>query len=124
MSRQTNGQHLSVCGGYDWLYNRGNMKFMKSIVRFNQSEVAQVRLDIVEFSAKHGIQATVDAYGISRRTLFRWKKALKDTRGRLESLVPTSTKPHHTRRMLTPLSRYCLYQRTTRDNCPFRKRKD
>lgn len=90
MSKETVGQHLRVCQGYDWLYNRDNMKYLRSIVRFHESDVAQIRLDIIEFSNKHGIQATIDAYGISRRTLFRWKKTLKDAQGRLESLVPTS----------------------------------
>ncbi len=101
MAKETNGGHLSVCSGNDWLYNRANMKLIKSLSRFNQSEVAEVRLEVVTFSHKHGVQATLDAYGIGRRTLFRWRKTLKKSRGRLESLIPTSTQPHTTRCMLT-----------------------
>lgn len=78
------------------------MKFVKSLSAYQKSEIAQLRNDILTFSNKHGIQATVDAYGISRRTLFRWKKKLKSSYGRLESLIPESTKPHSTRVMLTP----------------------
>lgn len=101
MAKETSGGHLSVCGGNDWLYNKANMKFIKSLVQFNQSEVAQVRQEIIQFSEKHSIQATIDAYGLSRRTLFRWKRTLRSQRGRLESLIPGSTKPHSTRKMLT-----------------------
>ena len=72
-------------------------------MRFNQSDTAQIRLDIIKFSQKHGVQAAVDAFGVSRRTLFRWRKVLKDQRGRLESLIPNTTKPHTTRKMFTHL---------------------
>jgi len=115
MSKETNGQHLTICAGNDWLYNRDNMKFIQSLTRFNQSDVAQVRHDIIEFSRKHGIQATIDAYGLSRRTLFRWRKCLKDSRGRLETLLPASTKPHSTRKMLThpKISTFIKEQRET-----------
>lgn len=101
MSKETNGGHLSICEGWDWLYNRDNMKAIQSLLHFNQSDVAQVRQNIIEFSHKHGIQATIDAYGISRRTLFRWRKCLNDSYGRLETLIPASKKPHNTRKMLT-----------------------
>jgi hypothetical protein len=32
---------------------------------------AQSRLDILKFWDKHGLEATRDAFGVSRRTLFR-----------------------------------------------------
>ena len=102
MSRGTTGDHLRVCAGYDFQYNRDNMKFIRSLLAYNQSEIAQVRNEILSFSDNHGIKATIDAYGISRRTLFRWKKKLKTSYGKLESLIPESTKPHSTRTMLTP----------------------
>ncbi|PZP57540.1 MAG: hypothetical protein DI596_09145, partial [Azospira oryzae] len=36
---------------------------------------AQERLRILRFWERHGLQATIDAFGVSRRTLYRWKKA-------------------------------------------------
>ncbi len=35
------------------------------------------RFEILRFFDKHGIEATVDAFGVSRRTLYRWKARLK-----------------------------------------------
>lgn len=101
MSQGTTGDHLRTIRGYAFQYNRDNMKFIQSLVRYNQSEVGQVRKEILTFSDKHGVKATIDAYGISRRTLFRWRKKLKTSYGKLDSLIPESTKPHTLRIMLT-----------------------
>ncbi|MEW5790958.1 MAG: helix-turn-helix domain-containing protein [Pseudomonadota bacterium] len=37
---------------------------------------AQARLRILRFFDKHGLAATRDAFGVSRRTLYRWKAQL------------------------------------------------
>ncbi|WP_430626746.1 helix-turn-helix domain-containing protein, partial [Thiobacter aerophilum] len=42
---------------------------------------AQERLEILQFFDKHGLAATMDAFGVSRRTLYRWKKALRESGG-------------------------------------------
>jgi hypothetical protein len=34
---------------------------------------AQRRFEILRFFNKHGLAATRDAFGVSRRTLYRWK---------------------------------------------------
>ena len=34
-------------------------------------------LEILRFFDKHGLAATRDAFGVSRRTLYRWKATLK-----------------------------------------------
>ncbi len=39
---------------------------------------AQRRLQILRFWDKHGLQATRDAFGVCRRTLYRWKQALRE----------------------------------------------
>jgi len=95
------GCQMRVVWGYDWQYNRDLMKYITSLSQYNQSEEAQIRNDILTFSDKHGIDATIDAYRVSRRTLFRWKRNLRKSGGRLSSLVPDSTKPKHTRSMMT-----------------------
>ena len=38
-------------------------------------------LEVINFYDKHGLSATIDAYGVSRATIFRWKKSLKSSRG-------------------------------------------
>ena len=42
---------------------------------------AQERLKILRFWERHGLQATRDAFGVSRRTLYRWKQALRGAGG-------------------------------------------
>ncbi|MGC9128974.1 MAG: helix-turn-helix domain-containing protein, partial [Acidithiobacillus sp.] len=54
---------------------------------------AQERLKILTFFDKHGLAATVDAFGVSRRTLYRWKKALRESGGNPAALIPRSSAP-------------------------------
>ena len=58
---------------------------------------AQRRFDIVQFWNKHGLQATIDAFGVSRRTLYAWQAKLKGQGGKLAALVLGSTAPHRRR---------------------------
>ncbi|QQS43881.1 transposase [Candidatus Roizmanbacteria bacterium] len=95
------GDQLRVIRSYDWQYNRDLMKKIRSLSDYNQSDVAQIRNDVLTFAEKYGIQAAVDAYGISRRTLFRWRKRRRDSEGQLDSLIPETTKPKTPRRMET-----------------------
>ena len=44
----------------------------------NTPQDAQRRLAILRFWDTHGLDATRDAFGVSRRTLYRWKKALRE----------------------------------------------
>lgn len=73
----------------------------ESAVRFrhmrNTKEV-QRRVQILAFFEKHGTDATKDAFGASRRTLFRWKKALASSQGKIQSLDPKSTAPRQRRK--------------------------
>jgi transposase InsO family protein len=48
---------------------------------------AQKRLEILRFFDKHGLQATLDAFRVSRRTLYRWKAALKAACGNPAALA-------------------------------------
>lgn len=77
------------------------MKKIKSILSFEESDVAQFRLKVIEFHAKHGTVATIDAFSLSRRTIFRWKKCFKTSKKQLDSLIPKSRKPKKVRVMNT-----------------------
>jgi transposase InsO family protein len=83
------------------LYNSQMKKSIHSILLFNNSPIAQMRLQVIEFHKKHGTQTTIDAFGISKPTIYRWRKILKDSGGRLESLIPASTSPKRRRVMNT-----------------------
>ena len=61
---------------------------------------AKRRALILTFWQNHGLKATRDVFGVSRPTLYRWQKTLKDNQGRLESLNPKSTTPKRKRQRL------------------------
>ncbi|PIQ75454.1 MAG: hypothetical protein CO001_02035 [Candidatus Portnoybacteria bacterium CG_4_8_14_3_um_filter_40_10] len=50
------------------------------------TEKAKYKAKVLVFWEKHGLEATVDAFPVSRPTLFLWKKKLKESGGKLESL--------------------------------------
>jgi transposase InsO family protein len=58
---------------------------------------AQERLKILRFWDKHGLQATRDAFGVSRRTLYRWKQALRGAGGNPAALAAKSCAPKRKR---------------------------
>jgi len=72
------------------------------MVRFRDmiTEETKRRVRILAFWEKHGIQATQDAFQVSRRTLFDWKKRLGEGNGRLESLTPKSKAPTKRRKRI------------------------
>lgn len=49
---------------------------------------AQERLRILKFWERHGLSATQEAFGVSRRTLYRWKAALKAAGDNPAALIP------------------------------------
>jgi transposase InsO family protein len=61
------------------------------------TETALKRVKILNFYKKYGLQATIDVFSVSRRTIYRWQKLLKESQGRLEALNPQSRKPHRLR---------------------------
>lgn len=79
-------------------YNRA-MKTLISSLKYESSDPAQFRLHVLEHGNKYGVASAVSAFGVSRRSYFRWQKRLA-TRSRLADLVPASTRPKVTRRML------------------------
>jgi transposase InsO family protein len=50
------------------------------------TEIAKQRTKILDFWKKHGLEAVMEAYSVSKRTLYRWHRALKTASGKLESL--------------------------------------
>jgi transposase InsO family protein len=54
---------------------------------------AHRRLEILRFFDKHGLAATRDAFGVSRRTLYRWKATLKAQGGNPAALAAKSCAP-------------------------------
>ena len=67
--------------------------------RFNQSDTAKLRLQVIEYHSKYGTQPTIDAFKISKATIFRWRKIFLDSNKNIYSLIPQSTRPHNLRHM-------------------------
>jgi transposase InsO family protein len=61
--------------------------------RYMITDEAKRRTKILAFWEKYGTAATLDAFSLSRRTLFRWQKALRVSRGQLDGLNPQGTAP-------------------------------
>jgi transposase InsO family protein len=66
------------------------------------TEQAKERCRILAFWEKHGLLATIEAFKVSRPTLFRWQKALTATGGKLEGLNKKSTAPKQKRKRVVP----------------------
>lgn len=65
-------------------------------------KTAEERYRILAFWTRHGLPATEDAYGVSRRTLYAWRAKLARGRGNAAELAPRSTRPHRVRRRVWP----------------------
>lgn len=78
---------------------KGFISTWERVIRFRYmiSEEAKQRVRILAFWERHGTQATCDAFGVSRRTLFRWQQALKAQHGKLDALNKRSTTPKRKR---------------------------
>ena len=77
-----------------------DMKRIQRLFLVSKDKQAQFRVSVIEHQRKHGVKSALDAYSISRATLFRWKKTLKNNNGSLLSLVPLSTRPKSVRQMI------------------------
>lgn len=76
------------------------MKYFYSSRQYSKSDVAKFRMKVLSFYGQFGFTATKEAYQVGRSTIFLWKKQLKKAGGSLLSLVPLSTRPKTTRRMV------------------------
>ncbi|MDP2734799.1 MAG: hypothetical protein Q8P12_01175, partial [bacterium] len=67
------------------------------------TERAKERARRLRFWKRHGLSATLDAFPVSKRSLHRWKRRLKDEKGRLSGLNPKDRAPHRRRVRLWPV---------------------
>ncbi len=67
-----------------------------------ETDVAQRRLKILQFFEKYGLEATLEAFDISRRTLYRWKSIYEKNNQDVLSLNPKSKAPKRKRKPQTP----------------------
>lgn len=70
---------------------------LTSLQKFDTNEVAKQRLKIIQFFETYGETATKEAFGADRKVIARWKKRLANSGGKLQSLIPRSTRPKRVR---------------------------
>jgi transposase InsO family protein len=79
---------------------KGFAKAAKSALKWrsmrNKAAVER-RVKILTFWKQHGLEATKDAFGVGRATLFRWQQILDQHQGNISSLDPQSTAPQKKR---------------------------
>ena len=94
---------------------KGFISTWERVLRFRYmiTEQAKKRCKILAFWERHGSDATKEAFDVSERTLFRWQKALKGERGKLEGLNAKSTAPRNRRKrdVKTEAISYIIEQR-------------
>ncbi|MFH1523318.1 MAG: integrase core domain-containing protein, partial [Patescibacteria group bacterium] len=73
------------CPGFGRMYNYGLKHFNPNIMI---TDKAETRLKILNYWKKYGSEATHDAFGAKRSTLYYWQKLYKDSGYKIESLNP------------------------------------
>src|SRR6056297_74100 len=76
------------CKGFGRLYNYGLKHFNPYTMI---TDKAEERLRILNYWKKYGFEATKDAFGAKRSTLYNWQKSYKESGYRVESLNPGKT---------------------------------
>ncbi len=76
------------------------MKTLTSSLKYESSDPAKFKFHVIQHGQKFGVASAISGFGISRRTYFNWRRQLKDSNNKLSSLVPRSTAPKRTRRMI------------------------
>ena len=89
----------------DYLFN--GIRGYASLKRFGyllemKTKEAKERYKILLFFEKYGLEATKEAFGVSRRTLYRWKALLQTNKNEINALNPKSTQPKQKRQPITP----------------------
>lgn len=88
------------------------MVSLRNSLGFEQNDVAQFRLRILNHVYEYGWKAAVSAYGIKKSSLYNWKNTFENSGKKLYSLVPKSTRPHRTRRMAVDIRLLELIKQT------------
>lgn len=87
-----------------WYGTRGASRLANYALRWSRmlTDQAKRRIRILAFWAKHGTEATVEAFDVSRATLFSWQAQLRQGSGQLEALNQKSQAPKTRRKRLWP----------------------
>ena len=100
---------------------KGVMPVISSLRKFDTSDVAKERMRILSFYETYGEHAALEAFGVSRKTIYIWRKRLQKGNHHLNVLAPTSTRPNKPRSMLVD-PRIVAFVRSQREQFPRRSK--
>lgn len=78
----------------------GNRKLWLIGLGMNKNPDVERRLSAIKFYDRHGINATIDAFQISKSSLYSWRSKYIKSKYDEYSLIPISKKPHKTPRKI------------------------
>ena len=79
------------------------MTTINTALCFDSNDKAKLKLHVITLLERTDWQTVKLAFpGISRATIYRWRKQFNDSNRKLSSLLPKSIRPHHTRQMAVP----------------------
>ena len=84
-------------------YNASMGKIYKSILAYSISDEAKFRHQVIEHFHQFGLDSTMQAFKVSRASIYRWQKQFIDSQGQLKSLVSKSRAPKRRRSMTTDI---------------------
>ena len=70
---------------------------LHSLRNFDDSEIAEQRMKIIKFYEEYGEKAAKEVFGADRKVISKWRKKLKQGGGKLDALIPESTRPRKKR---------------------------
>lgn len=79
---------------------------------------AQRRANALHFWNKHGLAASMDAFHVSRRTLFNWQRLYKEAYGKIADIAPQSRAPVRKRKRFAWDSRVIAHAHAIRSEFP------
>ena len=85
------GSQLFIFGGLaGYARDMNNL----DITHHKDRAIIEHRIKVLLFYDHYGREATKEAFGVARSTVFLWKQKLQKAHGRLEALAPGSKAPH------------------------------
>jgi transposase len=82
-------------------FRRNDYNTLMKLISPKLTDPASFRLHVLDHYYKYGWKSASDAFGVPKSTLYDWKKVFEESGKKPFSLVPRSTRPHHTRVMTT-----------------------
>jgi len=76
------------------------MQRIDRLLKFSKDDIAPFRLQVINYHQRNGTAKTIEAYGVPKPTIYRWKKELENQDGKLTALIPKSRAPKHKRQMI------------------------